>query len=84
MEEVVSEQVANEVYKHYRRCLELGTVMRYEGELGLPIGRRHFHSNLIPVRNARGRIYRIVGIARDITAYKQAGEALVPLRSSLP
>jgi len=72
IEEVVSEQVANEVYAHYRRCLELGTVMSYEEELALPIGRRYFHSNLIPVRNAAGRIYRIVGVASYITGYKQA------------
>jgi two-component system, cell cycle sensor histidine kinase and response regulator CckA len=76
IEEVVSEQVANEVYEHYRHCLKLGTVISYEEELALPIGHRYFHSNLIPVRNAAGRIHRIVGIARDITAYKQAEEAV--------
>ena len=76
IEEVVSEQVANNIVAHYRHCLELGTVISYEEELALPIGRRYFHTNLIPLRNATGRIYRIVGIARDITEYKQAEEAL--------
>jgi PAS domain S-box-containing protein len=76
IEEVVSEQVANEIIAHYRHCLELGTVISYEEVLILPIGHRYFHTNLIPVRNATGRIYRIVGIARDITAHKQAEEAL--------
>jgi PAS domain S-box-containing protein len=76
IEEVVDEQVANNVIAHYRRCLEVGALMSYEQELVLPIGRRYFQTNLIPVRNADGRIYRIVGIARDITGSRQAEEAL--------
>jgi PAS domain S-box-containing protein len=76
IEEVVSEQVANDVIKHYRHCVELGTVISYEEELPLPIGHRHFHTNLIPVRNSAGRIYRIVGMARDISEYRQAEKAL--------
>jgi two-component system, cell cycle sensor histidine kinase and response regulator CckA len=76
IEEVVDEQLANYVIKNYRRCLEIGAPISYEEELVLPIGHRYFHTNLIPVRNATGRIYRIVGIARDITEYRQTEEAL--------
>jgi two-component system cell cycle sensor histidine kinase/response regulator CckA len=76
VEEVLGEQVANTVLPHYRHCLELGTVISYEVELALPIGRRHFHTNLIPLRNPTGRIYRMVGMARDVTGYKQTEEAL--------
>jgi len=76
IEEVVGEQVASTILAHYRHCLELGTVISYEEELALPIGHRYFHSNLIPVRDASGRIYRIVGIARDITGYRRTEEAL--------
>jgi PAS domain S-box-containing protein len=39
-------------------------------ELDLPAGNLTFHSTLIPVRGANGRIQRIVGIARDITERK--------------
>jgi two-component system, cell cycle sensor histidine kinase and response regulator CckA len=76
IEEVVDEQLANYVIKNYRRCLETGTIISYDEELVLPIGHRYFHTNLVPVRNAAGRIYRIVGIARDITGYRQTEEAL--------
>ena len=76
VEEVLGERVAHHVIAHYRRCLKLGTVISYEEDLALPIGHRYFHTNLIPVRNAEGRIYRIVGIARDITRHKEAEEAL--------
>jgi PAS domain S-box-containing protein len=83
IEEVVSEQVANNLAAHYRHCLELGRVISYEEELALPIGRRYLQTNLVPVRNAVGRIHRIVGIARDITGYKHAEEALRMSQQSL-
>jgi two-component system, cell cycle sensor histidine kinase and response regulator CckA len=76
IEEVVDKQVAEYVIANYRRCLEMGTLINYEEELVLPVGRRYFHTNLVPVRNAAGRIYRIVGIARDITGFRQTEEAL--------
>jgi len=55
---------------------EVGTLISYEEELNLPIGRRYFHTNLIPVRDAAGRIHRIVGVARDTTERKRSLEAL--------
>jgi PAS domain S-box-containing protein len=76
IEEVVDEPVASGVITNYRRCLEAGALISYEEELVLPVGSRYFHTNLVPVRNAAGRIYRIVGLARDITGFRQAGEAL--------
>jgi PAS domain S-box-containing protein len=76
IEEVVDEQVANHVIAHYRHCLEVGALISYEEELALPIGRRYFQTNLIPVRNAEGRIHRIVGIARDVTGSRESDEAL--------
>jgi two-component system cell cycle sensor histidine kinase/response regulator CckA len=56
--------------------MEVGTVINYEEELNLPVGRRHFHTNLIPVRNAEGQVHRIVGLARDITERKRVEAAL--------
>ncbi len=76
IEEVVDKELAEYVIANYRRCLQMGTVMSYEEDLLLPTGHRYFHTNLVPVRNAAGRIYRIVGLARDITEYRRAEEAL--------
>ena len=53
---------------------EGGTALTFDDELHLPIGRRHFHSNLIPLRDASGRIYRIVGACVDTTDFKRAQE----------
>jgi len=76
VEDVINEQVANHVIGHYRRCLEVGEPVQYEEELYLPGGHGYFLTNLIPLRDGAGRIYRLVGIARDITALKQSEETL--------
>ncbi len=76
IEEVFNEQNANHAIAHYRACLEVGEPIQYEEELLLPGGQGYFLTNLIPVRDADGRIYRLVGIARDITAQKRSDETL--------
>jgi PAS domain S-box-containing protein len=67
VEEVFAEGLAGKLTGNYRRCMEAGTTITYDDELDLPGGRRYFHSNLIPMRNAAGRIHRIVGACIDIT-----------------
>jgi len=60
-----------------RHCVESGAALEEEMALDLPAGQlTFFHSTLIPVRDAYGRVHRIVGIARDITARKNAEQAL--------
>lgn len=71
-DETVPAEVAAKANAKYRRCVAAGAVVDEEIELALPAGRRFFHSTLIPVRDAFGRIYRIVGITRDITERKRA------------
>jgi len=72
VEEVFSGELAEKLVANYRHCLETGVTLTYDDELNLPIGRRNFHSNLIPVRNASGRIHRIVGACIDTTDFKRA------------
>ncbi len=76
IEEVIPAELASQVITNYRCCLEAGTIINYDEELDLPLGRRHFHTVLIPVRNIVGEIYRIVGVARDITERKRMEEEL--------
>ncbi len=71
IEEAIPAELAQQVTANYRRCVETGTIINYDEELNLPVGRRDFHTVLIPVRNAAGSIYRIIGVARDITEQKQ-------------
>jgi two-component system, cell cycle sensor histidine kinase and response regulator CckA len=74
IEDVLSEEVSQKVIAHYRRCLETGSTVSYEEELDLEAGRRYFHTNLIPVRNASGRIHRIAGCCTDLTDVKREHE----------
>ena len=73
VEEVIPEESSRQVIANYRRCVEAGAMISYDEELALPCGSRSFFTTLIPVRDAiEGRIYRLVGIARDITERKKA------------
>ena len=74
IEDVFSEEVSQNVIAHYRHCLDAGTLVSYEDELNLEIGRRYFHTNLIPLRNAEGRIHRIAGCCTDLTEVKRTQE----------
>jgi PAS domain S-box-containing protein len=70
-EETVPEETARTVMAKYRRCVETGAVTTEEAELDLPAGRLVFRSTLIPVRDANGKIHRLVGVTRNITERKR-------------
>jgi PAS domain S-box-containing protein len=68
---VVDDVSRQRVLDKYRSCLRAGKQIEREVELTTPAGTAIFHSALIPVRDDSGRIYRIVGVSRDITAQKR-------------
>jgi len=76
VDEVLPEGLARQVVANYRRCVLSGTIINYEEKLDLPVGVRYFQTVLIPVRNAMGDIYRIIGISHDTTESRQFEEAL--------
>ena len=76
VEDVVSLDLAERVTANYRRCVESGTTINYDESLRLPAGERHFHTALIPLRDSSGRIYRILGVARDISERVRSERAL--------
>ena len=67
IEDVLTEDVVRSVTLQYRRCLESGQPIHYEGELNLAIGPRYFRTHLTPLRDAAGRICRLVGCCHDLT-----------------
>ena len=74
IEDVLSDEVSKKVIANYRRCLEAGSLISYQDELHLEVGRRYFHTNLIPLRDASGHIYRIAGCCTDLTDVKRTDE----------
>lgn len=74
--EALGREVGNFVCENYCRCLHFGETIQYEEEIPFPTGTIWTLTTLNPLRNLDGEIYRIVGTAVDITARKQAEEAL--------
>jgi PAS domain S-box-containing protein len=72
VEDLFREDVASQIIASYRRAVEAGKPIHFESDLDLPAGKRSFHTNLIPFRNASGDIRRLVGACIDITDFRKA------------
>ena len=72
----LSETRAASLKSHLDQVLQEGLPLRLEEEHPAPGGTRTFETTLTPVRNKWGRIHRVAGISRDITALKEAQAAL--------
>jgi PAS domain S-box-containing protein len=70
---------AAQLVPHLDRVISEGTPLQFEEEHLVGGRTRVFQTVLTPVRNKWGRIHRVAGISRDITALK---EALAALRAS--
>ncbi len=57
---------------HFQQVMREGTPLQFEEEHPVGGGIRSFQTILTPVRNKWGRIHRIAGISRDITALRVA------------
>jgi len=73
IDEILGQELADHVTLNYRRCLEAGLAIHFDDRLDLP-GGKHWHTNLIPLRNADGVINRIIGTCVDITDLKRTQE----------
>ena len=82
VEDALPQQTAELLCGKYRRCVESGLACDEALTLELPSGCHHYNATLIPARDESGRIYRIVAIARDITAHKRT-EALLTTQLEL-
>lgn len=71
IEDVFPEDLAAKVIGNYRRCIAAGAPIRFDDSLDLPLGRRYFHTNLIPVRNPAGHVHRIIGACIDTTDFRK-------------
>lgn len=70
--ECLSHGSAEQLIKHFERVVQEGTPLQFEEEHPVGGQTRTFQTILTPVRNKWGRIHRIAGISRDITALKVA------------
>ena len=75
MDEILPRSLVDAVTANYRRCVESGHSITYEEALQLPVGLRYFQTTLIPVKDATGRVHRLVGIGHHITERVEAEQA---------
>ncbi|HEY0834364.1 MAG TPA: ATP-binding protein [Azospirillum sp.] len=77
VEEALPPEVADAVIARYRECVAAGGPIDYEEDLDLPVGRRIWHTVLVPVRDEGGRIVQLLGSGRDVTERKHLQDELV-------
>ncbi|MBK1841746.1 PAS domain-containing protein [Azospirillum sp. YIM B02556] len=70
-------EVANAIIPRYSLCRDRGESVDYEETLDLPVGQRVFHTVLVPVKDAAGRVVRILGSGRDVTERKRLQEEVI-------
>jgi len=71
-ESCLSNSSAYQLIEHFQRVVREGTPLQFEEAHVVGSEYRTFQTILTPVRNKWGRIHRIAGISRDITALKVA------------
>ncbi|WP_029007965.1 sensor histidine kinase [Azospirillum halopraeferens] len=76
VEDVLPPATATAVVERYTACVAAGGPIDYEEVLDLPVGRRVWHTVLVPVRDVSGRVVQLLGSARDITERKRLQEEL--------
>jgi len=79
-----SPEQAQVLREYARRAIEKGSSFEYDLEIKLPSGRRVYGAaKMQPVKDAHGRVIRLVGTIQDITERKRMEEALRESESSL-
>jgi len=77
MQEMFPPAVADRQAAMVRQVIETGLpIAAHVSLVELPIGRRRFDTSLTPVKDARGQVKSVVGIARDVTDRILAEEAV--------
>ncbi len=76
IEEILPSDVAERVLTIYRQVLATGEIYQYREEFNLTGEPQHWDTSLVPVRDAAGRIARLIGSSRNVTRQVLAEEAL--------
>jgi PAS domain S-box-containing protein len=76
LDDILPPDLAEAVTQHYRRVLVTGEVHQYRDTFEVRGETTHWDTVLVPVRDGEGRVVRIIGSSRDLTAQVAAEEAL--------
>lgn len=67
IEEIVSPEIAVLLNAQFQHCIDVGIAIDEKIELDTPMGKRTYRSILIPIQDNTGKIYRVMGVAHDVT-----------------
>ena len=67
IDECISPEMYKEFRQNYERCIQEDSRIEYEENISFLELNKTFNTQLIPLKNAQGRIHRIIVISRDIT-----------------
>jgi PAS domain S-box-containing protein len=76
LDEILPAELAKQVLGTYRYVLETGEILQYRETYELEEGPTHWDTSIVPVRDAEGRIARLIGSSRNVTRQVIAEEAL--------
>ncbi|MEW6140377.1 MAG: PAS domain S-box protein [Thermodesulfobacteriota bacterium] len=76
-DDLFPKEVAEHINNHYQMCVQKRETIHYEEVLDVPKGKVSFLTSLVPIEGPDGRIYRIIGVARDITEEKSLQRQLI-------
>jgi PAS domain S-box-containing protein len=70
--EIFSLDIARQMERWYRTCVELQETLFYQETLELPRGKRIWRTSLVPITDNKGQIITLQGNSRDITEEQKA------------
>ncbi|TFI59712.1 PAS domain S-box protein [Sphingomonas parva] len=76
IDEILPNDLAQQVLATYRHVVETGVVHQYREIFDLEGDPQHWDTSLVPMRDADGRIVRLIGSSRNVTRQVMAEEAL--------
>ncbi|MGC9471997.1 MAG: ATP-binding protein [Bacteroidales bacterium] len=79
----VPRKVIRQIRNHYEECLEKGSSIEYEEMIPIRGKNLWWLSRLTPLKNAGGRVYRIIGTSTHISRLKQTEEELLMHKEQL-
>ncbi len=79
VEEITHEPLSSIITESFQHCLAEEKAIHFLKQVDFPSGSRFMSLSLFPIYNSSGRIHRIFGVARDITASKKFEQQLKQL-----
>lgn len=70
IDDCIPPELYNQFKQNYDRSILAEKLIEYEEDISFQDINKTFHTQLIPLKNGEGRIYRIIVISRDITETK--------------